>query len=533
MSLRAPRDDNRVPTLLGVDSILFATPTTVAVNPATHAMLVEALITPSGTQDVNLAKVGGASFALGQQLAASSLPIVLTASQLTTLTPPAAITNYALETGGNLATLVANQTNSTQIAAISRTNTGIPAYVPTIVQKTSNVSSSNVASLAKAFTTNTVAGNSIVVVCGVGNTTTPTVTDTQGNTYTLAKGQLNGSSQFNVGVFYATGIVGGANTVTVNNGGTATSIAMEIYEVSGLITQVNSQPSQTGSGQGTSTTASAGSVSPLSPNEYGFAAVGLLSANTITPSGNWTNDSGQLNPGSPSGLVGFATMSQFFPTIQVVAVSATFSSTQWAIAYATFRPVILGISGPVNAPTATGSTIPSNAFYVGMSNSSNNLVGMQQAPANLNSGGGGLYTTVTAQLDDTSPTTVSENNFGVVRMDSGRQLRVNNQSAPDATKLTTYQARITTNTTTTPTAATAYISSITITSEVAGTTSTITIQDKQGTPRILVNGFATAALTTTPTVINFQTPILMTSGIDIITAGAVAATVDVWINYFQ
>lgn len=51
--------------------------------------------TPSGTQDVNLTQVGGVGFSLGQQLAALSLPIVLTAAQLTTLTPPAAITGFA------------------------------------------------------------------------------------------------------------------------------------------------------------------------------------------------------------------------------------------------------------------------------------------------------------------------------------------------------------------------------------------------------------------------------------------------------
>jgi len=47
-------------------------------------------------------------YTLGQQVAANSVPIVLTAAQLTTLTPPAAITNYSLETGGNLAGLVTN-----------------------------------------------------------------------------------------------------------------------------------------------------------------------------------------------------------------------------------------------------------------------------------------------------------------------------------------------------------------------------------------------------------------------------------------
>lgn len=69
-------------------------------------------VTISGNQAVNIAQVGGATFALGQQLAASSLPIVLTAAQITTLTPPAAITNYALETGGNLATLAGTVTSA-------------------------------------------------------------------------------------------------------------------------------------------------------------------------------------------------------------------------------------------------------------------------------------------------------------------------------------------------------------------------------------------------------------------------------------
>lgn len=84
---QAARDQNFVTTLLGVDSATFLIPTTVAVNAASHAMLVEASFTPSGTQDVNLIKVGGTTFSLGQQLAAASLPVVLTAAQISTLTP--------------------------------------------------------------------------------------------------------------------------------------------------------------------------------------------------------------------------------------------------------------------------------------------------------------------------------------------------------------------------------------------------------------------------------------------------------------
>lgn len=94
-----------------------------------------------------------------------------------------------------------------------------------------------------------------------------------------------------------------------------------------------------------------------------------------------------------------------------------------------------------------------------------------------------------------------------------------------------YAVRINSNTTTTPTAATAYIKSIVITTEVIGTTSTITIQSKEATPKVLVPALTTVAVGLTT--YNFSDGHLMTSGFDIITAGAVAATVDVFIVYYQ
>lgn len=224
-----------------------------------------------------------------------------------------------------------------------------------------------------------------------------------------------------------------------------------------------------------------------------------------------------------------------------------------------------GVTQPVSSASATGSSVPANAFYIAGVNSSGNLAGLvtydrandsasgtgilsignyiyngtnddriRSVVNGTNSIGTGIVASgLIAQLDDVSPTVITENQFGSLRIDSARQLRVNNQLAPDATALNTYSVHLTANATTTPTAATAYVSSITLSNEVGGTTSSITIQDKQGTPLKLVNGVATTALTTVPTVINFQTPVKMVSGIDIITAGAVAATVDVWINYYQ
>lgn len=92
---------------------------------------------------------------------------------------------------------------------------------------------------------------------------------------------------------------------------------------------------------------------------------------------------------------------------------------------------------------------------------------------------------------------------------------------------------ITTNATTNVTAALAYVSSIVITTDAAGTTSTVTIQDKSATPKKLVNAAVTTAISTTPTVLALTAPVLMTGGIDIITAGVAAATIDVWVSYYQ
>lgn len=51
------------------------------------------------TGNASLSSIDGKTPALGQQLAAASSPVVLTAIQVAALTPPAAITGYALEAG--------------------------------------------------------------------------------------------------------------------------------------------------------------------------------------------------------------------------------------------------------------------------------------------------------------------------------------------------------------------------------------------------------------------------------------------------
>lgn len=83
------------------------TPQTVAVTVQGNASGVPmpisgtVTITPSGEQNVNLNQVGGSAISIGQQLSAASLPVVLPASQITTLTPPTTVT-VTQASGSNL-----------------------------------------------------------------------------------------------------------------------------------------------------------------------------------------------------------------------------------------------------------------------------------------------------------------------------------------------------------------------------------------------------------------------------------------------
>lgn len=87
----------------------------LSVDGSAHTQPISAasLPLPTGAATDSLQATGNASVssidtktpALGQALSAASTPVVLPAAQITTLTPPAAITNYANETGGHLASL--------------------------------------------------------------------------------------------------------------------------------------------------------------------------------------------------------------------------------------------------------------------------------------------------------------------------------------------------------------------------------------------------------------------------------------------
>lgn len=82
------------------------------------------------TGNTSIASIDNKTPALGQALAAASVPVILPAATISTLTPPAAITNFANETGGNLASI---KTNTDKIPSLGQAlgSASVPVVLPT------------------------------------------------------------------------------------------------------------------------------------------------------------------------------------------------------------------------------------------------------------------------------------------------------------------------------------------------------------------------------------------------------------------
>ena len=101
---------------------------------------------------------------------------------------------------------------------------------------------------------------------------------------------------------------------------------------------------------------------------------------------------------------------------------------------------------------------------------------------------------------------------------------------PGTVLTTSYKARISTNTTTTPIASTVRLRQITINVTGAPSAWVVTIQDKSATPFVVFSQ-TFAAATTAPIVVNLGDGITMTGGIDIITSGTTPGVANVALNY--
>jgi hypothetical protein len=127
------------------------------------------------------------------------------------------------------------------------------------------------ASVAMTFTTAQILGNLNVVVVGWNDTTSTisTVTDSRGNTYTLAIGPTTGTG-LSQSIYYAKNIAAGTNTLTVTFNKAAAFVDIRALEYSGLDT-ASPLDEKTGAA-GSGTTASSGAATTTSANELIFGA---------------------------------------------------------------------------------------------------------------------------------------------------------------------------------------------------------------------------------------------------------------------
>jgi large repetitive protein len=194
-------------------------------------------------------------------------------------------------------------------------------------------------SLAATFASDNTAGNLILVCMGAyGGGTGPTVSDSQGNTYTQIRIDAGGSGSGSiVSVWYAENVKAGANTVTVDQTSSA-DIDLIIAEYSGLSTTAALTASSIAVTAATSISASG--VTPEYPNDalilysYDQTNSGDTFTFTCSPSETFTQREVTSNTGGgeSSALVdsiGTFALSALTPS---VAISAGHSNALYLVA---------------------------------------------------------------------------------------------------------------------------------------------------------------------------------------------------------
>lgn len=533
-----PRESNRVPFLVAASSADGVTPVVLEADPATNRLLVNSSGGGSGgTQYQELATTSPATGTLALGRYQTSLP-TLTNGQMN---------EPMLDSSSRLLINVASGSLAVTQATAASLNATVVGTGTFAVQATGTVTAN--AGTGNFNTNNAqIAGTATSVGNGATDAGTQRVTlssDSTGQVKLATGANVIGSisnTAFTANVGTTNGLAldatltGGTQQTKITNG---TNIEDVVANDSGY----NGLPINNADKILTFTTSSSGAQMLLANTDVrGYAwmavvttsvGVGLAwngqfapnSGGTYIGSGTWYDETNGAATGGALGTVvnkiySSPIVAPYFQLNVTALTSGTLSGYvilhSLPRAYHGFFATQNG-TWTVGSNSATGSAFPANAFGIGAKSGANLTALLMGSQTTANS-------LAVALASDQAAIPVTESGTWNVG--------INNGLMPSGTALNTYSVHLTTNATTTPIASTAYISSIAISNEVGGTTSTVTIQDKQGTPLKLVNGIATTALTTVPTVINFQTPVKMVSGIDIITAGAVAATVDVWIDYY-
>lgn len=212
----AQRDQNSVPTLLGVSSVDLVTPTTIAVNPVTHRVLVD--LPGGGTGTVTSVSVVTANGVSGSVATATTTPaITLTLGAIT----PSSV-NAVVISGSSTPTLAVTGTTT-----VSGSNTG---------------DQTNISGNAATVTTNanltgpiTSSGNATSIASQTG-TGTKFVMDTSPTLITPALGIASATSLGVAGII-TTGANGGtAGSITFSGSTSGTTVVQVGAVASGVLT---------------------------------------------------------------------------------------------------------------------------------------------------------------------------------------------------------------------------------------------------------------------------------------------------------
>ena len=218
-----------------------------------------------------------------------------------------------------------------------------------LVQAATNGNESSTANLSVAFTANNTAGNFLIVT---GTAARPahniSVSDSLGNTYSVAMGPLTDTAQdVTLNIWYVPVCKGGANTVTIVPSGTA-ALEIHVSEWSGLAT--TNPVDVTAFATGTGTAVSSGSKTTTSNGDLVFGYGWVF--NTATAGTGLT----------PISLVN-GDLDEYLIQTTAGSVAATFtqSSGTWFGAMATFRSQAsatgpnVSMTSPAPSATVTGN----------------------------------------------------------------------------------------------------------------------------------------------------------------------------------
>ena len=253
---------------------------------------------------------------------------------LTLASSTGVISGTPTATGTSSFTVQVTDANSqTATKAVSLTITGNIQLVNTATASDYSANTRSTIS-TNSFTAN--AGNFIALVVryGTNNNATVTLSDTAGNTYTLARHQVEGGSSTStaIDIYYAKNIVGAAsNVITASFSPAQRTVTLISFQYSGVDpTSPLDVTAGAGGGGSSSTTATSSSFTTTSPAEVIVVGGTFFNANTLSAGTGYTMRVSDTRTGGEDRTVSSLQSG-------VTATMGSNSSNRWVIVVAAFK----------------------------------------------------------------------------------------------------------------------------------------------------------------------------------------------------